>query len=85
MTAPLSKQLLEWLLSKGYNYLVAENQSQYDYYQFTPVKWDIDTYQNELFKHNSDTHIILSISDSLKTLMLLADGYLNHDVNLPEQ
>jgi len=83
MKQPLTKQLLEWLSLNGYNYLVAENQAQFDYYEFIPVKWNIDDFQNATMDYAFDKNIILSITDALHSFHL--EDYSNHDVILPEE
>lgn len=80
MKQSLTKQLLEWLLLNGYNYLVAEDQAQFDCYEFTPVRWNIDDFQNATMDYAFDKHIVISIADALLSFHL--EDYSNHDVIL---
>lgn len=81
MKVDLTKQLLEWLSSEGYTYLVAENQAANDWYVFEPVKWDDDAFFAECLTVGFEDHMILSISEALRSLYF--EDYLNHEVVLP--
>lgn len=81
MTTAVTRELLENLQKEGYTFLVAENQASFDWYTFIPVKWDEEYFMNETIKYSFDDHMILSISEALRSLRF--EDYLNHEVILP--
>lgn len=78
----MSKELLMHLKSEGYTYLVAEGQASNDWYTFTPVKWDEETFFDNCIYNDFDDHMILSIHEALETFLF--EDYLNHEVILPD-
>lgn len=83
MITPMNRDLLLHLHETGYNYLVAENQAQNDWYVFEPVKWNEDAFFAECLTTSFDDHMILSIAEALNSFHY--EDYLNHEVILPEQ
>lgn len=81
MRTRLTKDLLNYLHSEEFTYLIAEYQDINDWYIFNPVKWDNETFYYRCIYHGCEDHMIFSIKEVLNTFLF--EDYLNHEVILP--